>query len=111
MRPHDFKLFTSRSHHHVLAVRGSRLYAIGPEDWRDLAEWQTSGEASPDLRPLLADLDGGHTPGLARLPAVRTLSLNLAQVCNMHCGYCYADHGKFGGSAATMALQTARQAV
>src|SRR5262249_3634397 len=37
-------------------------------------------------------------------PPLRSLSLNIAQACNMGCRYCYADEGRFGGAASRMSL-------
>jgi len=39
------------------------------------------------------------------------LSLNVLQACNMSCGYCYADEGRFGGPGRAMQPETARAAV
>jgi len=37
--------------------------------------------------------------------------LTVAQACNMGCGYCYADEGRFGGAARMMSLETAKRGV
>jgi uncharacterized protein len=44
-------------------------------------------------------------------PPLRSLSLNIAQSCNMACSYCYADMGTFGGPARRMSLSVARACV
>ena len=42
---------------------------------------------------------------------VHALSLAIAQKCNMGCSYCYAEQGDFGGTAQSMDLDTAKQAI
>jgi uncharacterized protein len=42
---------------------------------------------------------------------LHALSLTVAQACNMGCGYCYADEGRFGGKARLMSLEVATAAV
>lgn len=44
-------------------------------------------------------------------PSLFSISLNVAQACNMSCGYCYADTGKFGGAARMMSIEVARTSV
>jgi uncharacterized protein len=44
-------------------------------------------------------------------PPLSSLSLNVAQACNMSCGYCYADSGKFGGSSRMMSVEVAKESV
>jgi uncharacterized protein len=44
-------------------------------------------------------------------PEMRSLSLAVAQSCNLGCGYCYAQQGSFGGAPAAMSLDVACKAV
>jgi uncharacterized protein len=44
-------------------------------------------------------------------PPLYSISLNVAQACNMGCGYCYADAGAFGGQARLMTMDVARATV
>jgi len=72
-------------------VDGSRLFAVDKQTFALLE----AGDAAA-----LADLRGSLPPVEPRpLPSLtlRSLSLNLAQVCNLSCDYCYADEGRFGG--------------
>ncbi len=46
-----------------------------------------------------------------RDPPLRSLSLAVAQSCNLGCSYCYAQEGSFGGKASEMAWRTAETAV
>jgi uncharacterized protein len=52
------------------------------------------------------------TPDVPDDPPLRSLSLNVAQVCNLGCSYCYAQQGSFGSKAtAGMSWDIARQAL
>lgn len=42
---------------------------------------------------------------------VKAMCLNIAQACNMRCGYCFACDGGYGGEAALMNLDTACKAI
>lgn len=90
---------------HLFVADGSRIYDL-PEDAPTapaelaaiLPELAPEGRRRIDGRPL--------TP-----PALQTLSLNVAQTCNMGCTYCYADAGAFGGRPRRMDRAVARAAV
>ena len=77
---------------HLYIADGSRIYDM-PEDGADIAD-------------ILAALAPEHSRRIGAeplgVPPLQTLSLNIAQACNMSCGYCYADEGKFGAKAKTM---------
>ena len=92
----------------VLAVQGSRLFAVDEDlgqllslgDSGAIAELEQYAElASPPLLPE----DAGPPP--------IALSLNIAQACNLACSYCYADEGRFRGTAKLMPIQIARRAI
>ncbi|MBI2892133.1 MAG: radical SAM protein [Deltaproteobacteria bacterium] len=40
-------------------------------------------------------------------PGAASLVLHVSHDCNLRCGYCYADHGRYGGEAGTMSPETA----
>jgi uncharacterized protein len=94
----------------VLVVDGSRLYEVSP----DLFGGLSRGEAS-SIREFQEAIGGaGH--GFERscysdLAEPVSLSLNVAQVCNLSCSYCYADQGRFGGAAKMMAPEVAIAAI
>jgi uncharacterized protein len=44
-------------------------------------------------------------------PPLRSLSLAIAQRCNLGCSYCYAQQGDFGGTASVMSEEKALRAV
>jgi uncharacterized protein len=99
-------------------VDGSRVYDVDPAT---AAVVEEAGRAGVRL----ADLDAGLLAALGLAPGsrpwidgtppapppVRSLSLNVAQICNMACGYCYADAGRFGGRARLMRDEVARAAI
>lgn len=58
--------------------------------------------ARPRRRP--APPDPGGAP-------LATLVLEVAQACNLRCGYCYASGGTYGGEARLMTPEAARKAV
>jgi uncharacterized protein len=80
----------------VLVVPGSMLFALDEDAFAALDRGEP--EALAELRSYITP------PGLepSELPAVTALSLNVAQVCNMSCAYCYADEGRFHGAARLM---------
>src|SRR5438093_1590897 len=100
IQPSDLKVFFSRQGSHLFVADGSRVYDISDDLISDLASWFESGIKASTVDDLLEVLGGHRAPYLQRraatLPPVRSLSLNIAQVCNMRCTYCYADFGKFG---------------
>jgi uncharacterized protein len=104
--------FRSAAGAHVFLVDGSRVYDLDAETM-DALDAAGPDAAAGVLRSLgIADdappfIDG--TP-LAP-PALHALSLTVAQACNMGCGYCYADEGRFGGTARLMNLATAMAGV
>jgi uncharacterized protein len=98
----EYRLIESAFGRHLFMVDGSRLY--------DLPD----GVEVRDLEEIVEELLGAQprriddTPLMP--PPLQSLSLNLAQACNMGCSYCYADAGKFGGKARMMSSEVARAA-
>lgn len=119
LRPHAHR-FDSPAGAHLFLADGSRIYDLADEDARAISR-VLDGRAGPDdaaragvlLASLLpADASRRHIgPEPLDPPPLQALSLNVAQACNMSCGYCYADAGRFGGPAGLMAPDTARAAV
>lgn len=105
MRPApDFHVFESELGHHLLVADGSRVYDIpkglvaDPEQLANLVAELSAGGPRIDGTPLAP-------------PPLQTLSLNVAQACNMACTYCYASHGSFGAKPKLMQHQVARASV
>src|SRR5260370_6915128 len=112
----EARLFHSAAGSHLFIVDGSRIYdVLGAVTWEiDRAFVADYAEAA--ARALLDSLVGGRRPRYIEaasppLPPIFSLSLNVAQSCNMSCGYCYADRGKFGGSARLMSFSVAAASV
>jgi uncharacterized protein len=110
----DARVVRSAVGNHLFVVDGSRLYDI-PDDLaarleRDLTAGDTSG-----VEALLDQISPGQAryigPEGAEPPPLRAISLNVAQACNLGCGYCYADEGRFGGKPRGMTLDTAKQVI
>ncbi|MBV8823951.1 MAG: radical SAM protein [Hyphomicrobiales bacterium] len=106
--------FASAAGNHLFVADGSRIYDIDEMLGRKLQELLDS--LSADQIWELLGLEGRATRGWiderpSPVPALSSISLNVAQTCNMACGYCYADEGRFGGSARVMAADVGRMAV
>ena len=41
----------------------------------------------------------------------KALCLIISQDCNLQCGYCFADHGTFGGEKKLMSFETAKESI
>lgn len=112
----DFHLFESQLGQHLLVVDGSQVFDLDPLWFEQLQQWLVAEEVTPEMIAFRERflMPGGKvaiddTP-LAP-PPLRSLSLNVAQSCNLGCQYCYADAGKFGGQAQFMATEVAEQGV
>lgn len=92
----------------VFLLEGSRLFAVEPELF---AELKTGAVAVEEVFPeLLAPL-AASIADFDSLAEPTAISLNVAQSCNLSCGYCYADEGRFGGKAGAMTSETAFAAI
>lgn len=99
----ELRVIESATGRHLFVVDGSRIYDLPDGADLDLLdglldEIAPAGRRRIDATPLAP-------------PPLQSLSLNLAQACNMGCSYCYADEGKFGGPARVMPLDVAQAAV
>lgn len=100
--------FESEVGRHLLMVDGSRIYDVDDETF-------ALAHADPRRAAAFVDAGSGAPPFIDHrppsLPPLHALSLNVAQTCNLACGYCYADKGRFGGRASFMSEETAMAAV
>ncbi|HLL99448.1 MAG TPA: radical SAM protein, partial [Pyrinomonadaceae bacterium] len=106
----DFHLFATETEKHILLVNGSRIFTISDEiaaalegglrdDSDELLE--KFGLSAPDY---ITDEPLTHAP-------VRSLSLAVAQKCNLGCTYCYAQEGNFGAKNKDMSAEVALASV
>jgi uncharacterized protein len=110
----DLFPFASAVGSHLFVSDGSRIYDIDEALAREL-DALIATRSADEIWDLLG-LDGRATRGWiderpAPVPALSSISLNVAQACNMACGYCYADEGRFGGTARLMPADVARASV
>lgn len=101
----ELRLIESALGRHLFVVDGSRLYDLPDDVHVDEDALATLlGEYVPEARRRIDEVPLAPPP-------LQSLSLNLAQACNMSCSYCYADEGKFGGPARLMPVDVARASV
>ncbi|WP_327733608.1 SPASM domain-containing protein [Streptomyces nojiriensis] len=111
----EVRVFRSAHGAHLFVADGSRVYDLPERTALRLERWTAAPDGSlEDLArelalPLWAEPRIDGTP--AEPPPLASLSLNVMQACNLSCGHCYADEGKFGGSARAMPGRTAFDAV
>lgn len=100
----------------VFVADGSRVYDITTDTADAIHRWQrdqlTESANNTELEQFLESALLKSVPYIDKnsatpTPTLNSISINLAQVCNMGCGYCYANEGKFNGKATTMKTKTA----
>jgi uncharacterized protein len=99
---------------HVFIVNGSQIYRVtdgAAEHLRNALNSERREVVDSlltrlgvTLRPLIDDQP-------VESPPLRSLSLAIAQKCNLGCTYCYAQQGEFGGKAKAMPVETALRSV
>ena len=107
-------LFETQDIPYLFVVNGSRLYALGRQEYADF-QAALVGEDGQAVSEKIAAYGLDASPYIGDEPLVehpvRGLSLAVSQKCNLGCTYCYAEGGSFGGAAKNMPLQTALDAV
>jgi len=97
---------------HVLVVDGSQVFAISDDVFETLDAALAAGDSGADaLRSFGITADGFLSRGTLTDPPLRTLSLSVAQACNLGCSYCYAQGGSFGSAAKVMSWDVAQAAI
>lgn len=112
-RVRGYHLFDGGTGPHVLVSAGSLVYAIPPEVrelFEDAAVARDEAAASALLGRFGLDVPVALDEAPGKVP-LRSISLAIAQTCNLGCTYCYAEQGDFGGAAKLMSEQVAHQAV
>jgi uncharacterized protein len=103
----DVHVFETDYGFYALLVDGSRIFSISADTARRLLDTNCPeflGELALDPRERITD----HAPTDMK---VRSLSLAVAQKCNLGCAYCYAQQGSFGNTRKKMETEAAVAAV
>jgi uncharacterized protein len=101
----NFHLFDTDAGKHILLANGSRIFTISDEIAQALEE------DSADSEKLLEKFGLSAPDYITDEPlagaSVRSLSLAIAQKCNLGCTYCYAQEGNFGSKNKDMSAEVA----
>ena len=95
----------------VYVSRGSQIYEADPVA---LDRLDTGSGGAPELDQIAAlgiPVTAAPAGWKDRVPSMRSLSLAIAQTCNLGCSYCYAQQGEFGGESRMMTADVAIAAV
>jgi uncharacterized protein len=99
---------------HAFIVNGSQIYGLAAKAAETLQQALAADDPEAVDR-LLIQFGITLSPLIDDLPIVspplRSLSLAIAQKCNLGCTYCYAQQGEFGGGAKAMSSDMALRAV
>jgi uncharacterized protein len=99
-------VFETANGSHALVVDGSRIYSVDQETADQLR--MDPGDSGGLLARLGLLGDRPYiTDEAPRSMAVRSLSLAVAQKCNLACTYCYAQEGSFGSEPRNMEREAA----
>ena len=93
----------------VFVVEGSRLYEVSPDLFAGLAAGKET--CLREFHEAVHGFGPNADASFEALDEPVSLSLNVAQVCNLSCSYCYADEGRFGGPARRMEPEVALLAI
>jgi uncharacterized protein len=109
----NIHLFASGLSRQLLVVDGSRIFDIdeATHSALDLAQSSLVADVWKELSARGIDEERFIDDAPITAPAVKALSLAVAQKCNLGCSYCYAQGGSFGGAAKSMPPETALRAV
>ena len=102
----NFIPFESSVGKHVFIVDGSRIYDVDERSYDELCSFDKDRNLS-SFGIISTDPYINEVP--PDLPSLHALSLNVAQSCNLACGYCYADEGRFNMRARMMKSEVAIQ--
>jgi uncharacterized protein len=108
LRPPAFHLFGTAAGSHVLMVNGSRIFSIAEDVAMAL---RASDDEDQAIRYFGLDAPAYIDDAAPLDPPVRSLSLAVAQKCNLACTYCYAQQGDFGNVPKDMSTEVADRSV
>jgi uncharacterized protein len=110
----QFHLFEADAGRYLLLANGSQIFEVGDDVYADLDRARERGRGG-HIDALLEGLGFDPTPFIDdEVPEsfpVRSLSLAIAQKCNLGCTYCYAQEGNFGSASKDMSPQVAMNSV
>ena len=111
----DLHLFRAEGQAHAFLPNGSRVYGLNEDLARILEEALTRSDGESVISGVLRGGGLKRAPLISKEPLkevpVASLSLAIAQSCNLACTYCYAEEGNFGGSEKAMSLEVAQGAL
>ena len=109
----EYRLVESGVGLHLFIADGSRLYGIEAPLDEVLRESLHDAALVESLLGDYLNSENERAIGMDILspPPLHSLSLNVAQSCNMACSYCYADEGRFGRKPRMMDEAVAIQAI
>lgn len=105
----NFHLFDTEIGEHILLVNGSRIFTISGEIVEALEKDSDNSDKLLEKFGLSAPTFITDEP-LADV-SIRSLSLAIAQKCNLGCTYCYAQEGNFGSKNKDMSAEVAFDSV
>jgi uncharacterized protein len=110
----DFHLVASESSRLLFVTDGSRIFDVPSDLFAELEGIVHAGDGAA-ARAMLTGLELSDAAPFVQPPPIgpplKSLSLAVAQACNLGCTYCYAQGGDFGGIATTMPIDVARQSI
>ncbi len=104
----DFHLLESDAGKHLFVVNGSRMYDIPDNNLGSTTETYKEFVHSIENEINTKDYIGKQP---LSPPKLASLSLNVAQGCNLSCSYCYADEGKFQKHSRLMEQEVSRKSI
>jgi uncharacterized protein len=112
----DLHLFQTTLGPHLFVVDRSQVFGLGQEEYLQIRTAQRGPTPRQALTSLMQQFGLlSHQPAIDDsspvTPPLRTLSLAVAQACNLGCTYCYAQQGSFGQPPQAMASEVALAAV
>lgn len=109
-----FHSFQSTSDNLLLDVNSGRILEVTPTLANVIEKSLASGDIQrAELMSFMAGIEPINEPVTAppRAVALHSLSLAIAQKCNLGCTYCYAEQGTFGGRPDNMSFEVAKNSV
>ena len=107
----EARVFSSSVGDHLYLADGSRIFDLDRETARALSASISRGQMPAALSGLIGTEDRYIDARPIAPPPVKSISLNVAQSCNLSCSYCYADEGRFGGRNRVMLQDVAIAAI